>query len=420
MTDTTGLDANACAADAISDEEREIRKLRHEVEMLMGAGIIEVAVRNPNVAEYMKHWEDRALKAEAAVRTAHSSGVKVKPLDWLLFDDDWWTADTIIGGYEVRQGRASARTRFPGNRQFEEFPGTLDDAKATAQSDFERRILSSLSPAEAGAGDVKGYAIRLLIALMERHYPDRSPEWAPLPDLYGVLTQIDNLSTGLVRAPAEAGVEGDAKRLVPEYALDWLFGQGPDKNGQWFGDVPGKGAFWWRSQFRAMLEDAALTHPSPLEECREVLRPTEDMITAAFNVFSGKMLMHEEDRDLIERMISAALKASPSQGALRACVEFYANPENWIDTPPWDGDPDCITPKAIPVYREDGNQICDCGNHARRTLAGAEASSKEPIPVAWAFNRPDEPYLYFTTNPDADNLDRSKLTPLYTQLEAGR
>ena len=27
-------------------------------------GIIEVAVRNPSVAEYMKHWEERALKAE--------------------------------------------------------------------------------------------------------------------------------------------------------------------------------------------------------------------------------------------------------------------------------------------------------------------------------------------------------------------
>ena len=27
-------------------------------------GIVEVAVRNPAVAEYMKHWEGRALKAE--------------------------------------------------------------------------------------------------------------------------------------------------------------------------------------------------------------------------------------------------------------------------------------------------------------------------------------------------------------------
>ena len=46
-----------------------------------------------------------------------------------------------------------------------------------------------------------GYATRLLVSLMEKHYPDRHPEWAPLPDLMGVLAQLDNMSTGLVRAP---------------------------------------------------------------------------------------------------------------------------------------------------------------------------------------------------------------------------
>ena len=28
-------------------------------------GIVELAVRNPNVTSYMKHWESRAMKAEA-------------------------------------------------------------------------------------------------------------------------------------------------------------------------------------------------------------------------------------------------------------------------------------------------------------------------------------------------------------------
>lgn len=52
--------------------------------------------------------------------------------------------------------------------------------------------------------DAHSYATRLLVSLMEKHYPDRHPDWSPLPDLMGVLTQIDNLSTGLVRAPVEA------------------------------------------------------------------------------------------------------------------------------------------------------------------------------------------------------------------------
>ena len=35
------------------------------VDLLTKGGIIEVAIRNPSVAEYMDHWESRALKAEA-------------------------------------------------------------------------------------------------------------------------------------------------------------------------------------------------------------------------------------------------------------------------------------------------------------------------------------------------------------------
>ncbi|MDQ0996933.1 hypothetical protein QFZ34_002115 [Phyllobacterium ifriqiyense] len=33
-------------------------------------------------------------------------------------------------------------------------------------------------------------------------------------------------------------------------------------------------------------------------------------------------------------------------------------------------------------------------------------------PVAWAFNRPETPYQFWTTNPEADNLKREKLIPL--------
>ena len=34
------------------------------------SGIIEVAVRNPNVMEYMRHWEGRAEAAEVALEKA--------------------------------------------------------------------------------------------------------------------------------------------------------------------------------------------------------------------------------------------------------------------------------------------------------------------------------------------------------------
>jgi len=74
------------------------------------------------------------------------------------------------------------------------------------------RAISALTAGkpEQVPSDEHRYAVRLLIALMEKHYPDRWPEWAPLPDLMGILTQIDNLTTGLVRAAPTAG-GGDAE-----------------------------------------------------------------------------------------------------------------------------------------------------------------------------------------------------------------
>lgn len=43
------------------------RRLRAEVERLKTCGITELAAINPSVADYCKHWEARAEKAEAAL-----------------------------------------------------------------------------------------------------------------------------------------------------------------------------------------------------------------------------------------------------------------------------------------------------------------------------------------------------------------
>lgn len=39
-----------------------------ELHLMKTCGIIEIMVRNPNVADWVEHWEGRALKAEAKVR----------------------------------------------------------------------------------------------------------------------------------------------------------------------------------------------------------------------------------------------------------------------------------------------------------------------------------------------------------------
>ena len=47
--------------------------LRAENEVLTKSGIIEVAVRNPSVMDYIKHWEGRTEKAEAELTTLRAS-----------------------------------------------------------------------------------------------------------------------------------------------------------------------------------------------------------------------------------------------------------------------------------------------------------------------------------------------------------
>lgn len=62
-------DLSACAnAEPLS----RLEQLERENANFRTWGIIEVAIRNPNVAEYMAHWEARTQKAEAeneALRT---------------------------------------------------------------------------------------------------------------------------------------------------------------------------------------------------------------------------------------------------------------------------------------------------------------------------------------------------------------
>lgn len=53
---------------AIAELERALSVMRGELEQWTKWGMIEVAIRNPNVNSWMNHWEDRALKAESALK----------------------------------------------------------------------------------------------------------------------------------------------------------------------------------------------------------------------------------------------------------------------------------------------------------------------------------------------------------------
>jgi hypothetical protein len=52
-------------------------------------------------------------------------------------------------------------------------------------------------PAAQQEHDAYGYAKRLAVAIWEQHYKGVAPKWKPFDDLMGVLTQIDNMTSGL-------------------------------------------------------------------------------------------------------------------------------------------------------------------------------------------------------------------------------
>jgi DNA-binding transcriptional ArsR family regulator len=64
----------------VQDMEGTIDALRAQLAVYEAAGIVEIAARNPSVMEYVRHWEGRAERAEAALATARADAVKVKAL----------------------------------------------------------------------------------------------------------------------------------------------------------------------------------------------------------------------------------------------------------------------------------------------------------------------------------------------------
>jgi len=51
--------------------------------------------------------------------------------------------------------------------------------------------------------DAYGYAKRLAEAIWSKHYKTIAPQWEPFDELIGVLTQIDNMTSGLISKPQQ-------------------------------------------------------------------------------------------------------------------------------------------------------------------------------------------------------------------------
>lgn len=79
----------------------------------------------------------------------------------------------------------------------------LAAADAVSEDNTPARIENALQAA-SGGDHALAYAERLAKVLVAKHYPEAT-DWKPLSgDMYGLLSQIDNMATGLVRRAAIA------------------------------------------------------------------------------------------------------------------------------------------------------------------------------------------------------------------------
>lgn len=79
-------------------------RLKAEIDMLTRGGVIEVAVRNPSVAEYMAHWEGRAEKAEAknlALATFAREAVEAAQAIERLLTDNTRGVSPVFNAYQI-------------------------------------------------------------------------------------------------------------------------------------------------------------------------------------------------------------------------------------------------------------------------------------------------------------------------------
>lgn len=58
-----------------------------------------------------------------------------------------------------------------------------------------------------------GYAKRLATSLWQQHYREDAPQWEPCEDLMGLLSQIDNMVSGLTRAAQQPAADAEPKTL---------------------------------------------------------------------------------------------------------------------------------------------------------------------------------------------------------------
>jgi hypothetical protein len=86
--------------------------------------------------------------------------------------------------------------------------------------------------------DAYGYAKRLAVAIWKKHYQFTAPQWEPFDDLMGVLTQIDNMTSGLTTPQPCPTCESLARAVMMDQTAHDTHNAAPapeERKRQWVG-----------------------------------------------------------------------------------------------------------------------------------------------------------------------------------------
>jgi hypothetical protein len=181
----------------VKNQVREALELASKELLIAQASLAEYA----NILSREPYEADRAYDAHTEVAAAIAAVVRSQALDELvaisqkagLYDDP---APDVPSSEEIE----AIRARHEACGHIEEWP---DFDSFTAHTD-RATLLRLLDAAREELREDYAYAKQLLLLLHAKHFPDGSPDFEALPDLGGVLTQIDNLTTALTRAQGES------------------------------------------------------------------------------------------------------------------------------------------------------------------------------------------------------------------------
>jgi hypothetical protein len=153
--------------------------------------------------------------------------------------------------------------------------------------------------------------------MWRKHYQQDAPNWKPFDHLMGVLSQIDNMLTGLVKAPAAVTYE---QRATIQAAIDALMETDRDC------DYPLIG------KLEALLAATAFTGasaaPAPAGEGaqRQAIREAIRKVTGHPDLTSGSL-------SLLGEIIRALAQASPAQPSDGGCERGRGTPSECGSSP---------------------------------------------------------------------------------------